>query len=252
MRVLGRWAFGTVLAVAAGAIPAVAQEQKDEGPGKLSSTVSFATEYVFRGISQTDEKPAVQGSIDYSYQLGETLGSYFGIWGSNVDFSDGDEATVEIDLYAGLKPKFGSLELDVGFIAYLYPGAADALQYDYFEGKLGASYDFGFLVLSANAFASPDYFGNSGDSLYLMGGIDVPLPWGFALEGHFARQWIKRNANFGTPDYYDWHAGVRFTYESFIFALRYHDTDLKDSECLVGNPLGICDERVVFSVSRTF
>ena len=243
------WIVGATAALAAVAVPAVAQDAA-EGPGKLSSTVSFMNDYVFRGISQSDEHPAVQGSIDYTYQFEDNLSGYFGIFGSNVDFDDGDEASIEVDLYAGLKPKFGSAELDIGVIAYLYPGAGGGTEYNYFEGKLGASYDFGFAIVSASAFYSPDYSASSNDSLYLMGGVDVPLPFGLALEGHIGHQWITQEQKFGTPDYLDWHVGIRFNYEGFVFAARYFDTDMSKDECFGG--LDWCGARFVASVSRTF
>lgn len=239
---------GAALALALGVAPALAQDGKSEGPGKFAGTVSLGTDYVFRGISQTDEKPALQADFNYTYAYSENLSSYFGVFGSNVDFNDGDEASIEVDLYAGLKPKFAGFEFDAGVIAYLYPGASDALDYDYFEGKLGAAYDLGFALISASGFYSPSYFAHSGDGYYLMGGLEVPLPFGITLEGHFARQWIENNTKFGTPDYYDWHAGARLLYEGFTFAVRYFDTDLKRSEC----PAGICDSRIVGSVSYTF
>ncbi len=91
------------------AVPAQAQvtelEEKD-APGvlgdgfSLSASAAFTTDYVFRGISQTDQNPAVQASLDASYGI-----FYIGMWGSNVDFGAGpagqDIANVEIDYYAG-------------------------------------------------------------------------------------------------------------------------------------------------------
>ena len=244
---LGTSAFYLSLA-APGAIPSAQAFEIEEAGLTVQITPTATTDYVFRGISQTDEKPALQANLDYGFQYSENFSSYFGVFGSSVDFNDGDQATIEIDLYAGLKPKFAGFEFDVGVIAYLYPGASDRLNYDYYEGKLGASYDLGFAVLSASGFYSPSYFGHSGESVYLMGGVDVPLPFGITLEGHFARQWIEKNFKFGVPDYYDWHVGARITYEGFTLAVRYFDTDLKKSEC----PLGICDDRVVVSIGKTF
>ena len=57
-------------------------------PGDFSANVGFVTEYSFRGIAQSDEHPAIQGGFDYSHDSG----FYAGIWGSNVDFNDGDES----------------------------------------------------------------------------------------------------------------------------------------------------------------
>jgi uncharacterized protein (TIGR02001 family) len=62
-------------------------------PENISGTVWLATDYVFRGVSNTDNKPTVQGSLDYTFK-----GFYVGIWGSNTDFSD---AHIEFDYYGG-------------------------------------------------------------------------------------------------------------------------------------------------------
>ena len=70
------------LAVAAGlvslAAPASAQTDVD-----VAFNVGVVSDYVFRGASQTDEEPAIQGGVDI------TAGSFYaGVWGSNVDFFD--------------------------------------------------------------------------------------------------------------------------------------------------------------------
>ncbi len=59
----------------------------------VSANVGFVSEYSFRGIAQSDEHPALQGGFDVSH----SSGLYAGIWGSNVDFNDGDQASVEVD-----------------------------------------------------------------------------------------------------------------------------------------------------------
>src|SRR5690606_38862768 len=71
-------------------------------PGTFSTNVSLATDYVYRGISQTDEEPAVQGGLDWEHETG----LYLGIWASNIDLNDDDEAHVEIDYYGGWRPTY--------------------------------------------------------------------------------------------------------------------------------------------------
>ena len=100
-----------------------------------SATVTLTSDYVFRGISQTDAHPAFQGALSF----GQTAGLYLGLSGSNVDFNDGDEASVEIDLSGGYKWDWGPVSLDGGVIYYAYPGASGRLDYDYWEGKLAAA-----------------------------------------------------------------------------------------------------------------
>ena len=67
--------------LAALALPGVAAA---EPAMPISANVTFTTDYVFRGISQTDEKFAVQGGFDWS---SEPTGIYAGAWASNVDFN---------------------------------------------------------------------------------------------------------------------------------------------------------------------
>ncbi|HRQ61874.1 MAG TPA: TorF family putative porin, partial [Alphaproteobacteria bacterium] len=98
----------TLVAVLAAAtlIPSVSAHAADWGiPGEFSASAALVSEYAFRGISQSDEHPALQGSIDYEHESG----FYAGVWGSSVDFNDGSEATVETDLYAGLAGEIGNI-----------------------------------------------------------------------------------------------------------------------------------------------
>ena len=117
-------------------LPAFAAEESI--PGDFSTTIGFVSEYSFRGISQSDEHPALQGSVDWSHESGV----YAGIWGSNVDFNDGDEASVEADIYAGYSGELEGFTYDIGAIYYAYPGADSDLDYDFVEAALSAGYDF--------------------------------------------------------------------------------------------------------------
>ena len=239
-------ALGTGLGLAAFAGTAGAAEPAF--PGSLSGTVAFATEYVFRGISQTDEEPAVQASLDYSIGPAEGTSLYLGAWGSNVDFNDDDQAHLELDLYGGIKGKLAGLGWDLGAIYYAYPGAADRLDYDFVEGKAALGYDFGPAALTGSAFYSPDYFAGSGDAVYLLGQVAVPLPYGLALTGQVGHQWVEDNARFGLPDYLTWSAGLGWTVvEGLTLGVAYHDTDIGGARCDQ-----ICDGRLVASVTATF
>jgi len=113
-------------------------------PKNFSATVTFATDYVFRGVSQTDSKPAVQGSFDYKHPLG----IYAGMWGSNVDdsVSKGD---IELDFYGGYGVElFTNMNLDASVIYYYYPGDGHDPRKSYLEGHLGLDYTFKELPLS--------------------------------------------------------------------------------------------------------
>ncbi|MCC7273746.1 MAG: hypothetical protein IT561_13835 [Alphaproteobacteria bacterium] len=237
------------------AAPASAEEKKPEKliPGEFTATLTLASDYLYRGISQTDENPAIQGSIDYSYMFKEDFGIYLGVWASNLNFQDGNEATIETDVYGGVKGEVAGFTWQLGMIGYLYPGASSRLNYDFYEfaGKLG--YDLGFAALSGGLNYSPDFFGASGDAWYAYGDVKVPIPGApldLAFIGHLGYQWIEKNERYGAPDYLEWQAGLTATVEGFTLSLVYADTDIKRSECAGGRK--ICAARALFTVSRTF
>lgn len=210
-------------------------------PGELSACVTFATQYRFRGVTQTDEEPTVQGGIDYSHDSGV----YFGIWGSNVDFNDSDEAHMELDVFGGYKYQLDCLTIDLGAIAYIYPGAASSLDYDFVEVLLAVSYDFDKLFsLTGSLNYSPDYFGSSGHSFYPKLAVSVPLFCQLSLGAHVGYQAIEHNQAFGLPDYFDWGVFVELEVLELTFKLEYIDTDISSADCPDG-----CEPTVVLSLS---
>lgn len=64
---------------------------------ELSANVALTTDYIFRGFSQTEEGPAIQGGFDVTYKM-----FYAGVWASNLDFGgddfNNDIANIEIDV----------------------------------------------------------------------------------------------------------------------------------------------------------
>ncbi|MBL26713.1 MAG: hypothetical protein CMM50_04070 [Rhodospirillaceae bacterium] len=233
------------LVIAAAVFPsqfANAQDMASDTPpfGEFSANVGVYTDYIYRGISQTDEGPAIQGGFDWAHDSG----LYAGVWGSNVDFNDGDEANIEIDYYAGFANSFEGFHYDVSGIYYSYPGAADALDYDFFEVAGALGYDFGVADVTGSVAWSPDFFGGIGDAVYYKGEVAVPLPYGFGIDGHVGHQDFD---NAAAVDYTDWSVGLTYAVWGFDLDLRYYDTDLSSTACADG-----CDERVVFGISRSF
>jgi len=210
---------------------------------QFSGTVSLTTDYVSRGLTQNDEKPAIQGSLDWVHPKG----MYLGVWGSSVDFNDGDQASTEIDGYVGYQYQWDKLFSNFSFLYYWYPGTPRRLNYDFYElhGTLGYVSDW--YVLSASIFYSPDFFAASGDAQYVKGSLDIPLPNNFFLTSHFGRQWVDDNLRYGFQDYNDWSVGIKFLIEKFELNLQYLDTNIGSVSCPDG-----CEAKAVFSISRTF
>ena len=96
----------------------------------VSANVSFASDYVWRGMTQSDG-PAIQGGFDFEAESG----FYAGIWGSNVNFNDG--AGSELDYYLGYGFSVGDLGIDIGYVAFDYPD--NSLGLDFEEIVLGFS-----------------------------------------------------------------------------------------------------------------
>jgi len=217
----------TTTLLASFAVPAMA-----EG---VSGNLTFTTDYVFRGVSQTDEAAAIQGGFDYEHGNG----LHAGVWGSNVDFNDTRDGSMELDIYAGFGNEVGAFSYDVGGIYYMYPGAESELDYDFWEAYVSAGYDFDAFAVSASINYSPEFFGDTGDAVYYAAGVDVPLPHDFGLSAHVGYQDIDEST-----DYTDWSVGVSKTWLEFDWAATYTDTDLDAAD--------IDDARVVFSVGKTF
>jgi uncharacterized protein (TIGR02001 family) len=91
----------------------------------VTANVSLVTNYLYRGISQSGNKPALQGGFDYTH----SSGFYAGVWGSSISWiSDEGAATnaggVELDTYIGFKNSFAAdFNYDVGFLRYNYPAS---------------------------------------------------------------------------------------------------------------------------------
>lgn len=197
---------------------------------ETTASVSMTTDYVFRGITQTDNGPAIQGSFDWSQDM-----VYAGAWASNVD-DFGVDASMELDLYVGLTPTTGPVSWDLALVGYFYPGAVDdGFESDYFEGIVGASIDVSEqFSVGAEAAFTPEYFGDSGEALYL------------GVNGAFAfNDATSVSAEFGNQDFdlggdYDtWNLGVSHAMHGFGIDLRYHDTNISG-----------LDEVVNFTISR--
>jgi uncharacterized protein (TIGR02001 family) len=208
----------------------------DAAPFKLSFNIGANSDYVFRGISQTNEDPSVFGGVDAA------LGSigYAGAWVSNVDFGNGTD--LEFDLYGGIKPVVGAVTFDLGVIYYGYTDQPKASHEDYWEFKAAASVPAGPATLGAAVFYSPEFFGKTGKATYYEVNAAVPIPnTKFSISGALGHQQVE-----GPADYTTWNAGVGFALNDHIgFDLRYWDTD----EHGFGK---IFDSRVVVGLKATF
>ena len=83
----------------------VADDAVGDSPHQFSANVLMATEYLYRGLTKSNEDPAIQGGFDYSH---ETLGVYVGFWASSIEFNAGttNTASIETNFYGGIAGEF--------------------------------------------------------------------------------------------------------------------------------------------------
>ncbi|MGF1614199.1 MAG: TorF family putative porin [Gammaproteobacteria bacterium] len=232
---------------------AVAQQ---EAPFSISANVAITTDYTFRGISQTNGEPAIQGGFDGSYSL-NTVDLYAGVWASNVNFGDGDEAQAEFDFYGGFTGTFPvgeGVTWDAGVIYFAYPGASSSLNYDFIEGYIGLGYTFSKAALQpefgVKVSYTDDYFAGSGEGIYVDSKGNLSLPYGLGLGLHLGYQSIEDNDAFGTPSYWEWSIAVSKEVLGLDLSLGYVDTNLSKDECFGGTSL--CEATAIFTASKSF
>ena len=213
--------------------PAAAPALAQDGPA-IDFNVGAASDYVFRGVSQTDRDPQVYAGADASFGIG-----YAGVWVSNVDFDNGTDA--EFDLYAGVTPRAGAVTFDLGVLYYGYVDQPSGSHEDYWEGKATASMPLGPATLGAGVFYSPENFGKTGDAVY----YEINAAWSpqtkLSVSGALGRQEVE-----GPADYTTWNLGVGYALTDNVgIDVRYHDTD--------AHGLGkLYDSRLVGGIKLTF
>lgn len=220
------------------AAPAFAADE--ESP--FSGSLDFYSDYTFRGISQTNEDPALQLTLDYAFESGLYVGTFL----SNVDFVDGDGADYEVDLYVGWGAEVSEdIAVDLQLVRYIYPGTNSGFDYDYNE--LIGAITFSELVTfqigySNDAFAADEtgiYYGVSGS---------YGLPWwDLSLDlslGYYDLDDIAGDS------YTDYSVGVSREFGYVSAALAYVDTsDSAELEDFFG---ANNENRVIFSLSYGF
>ncbi len=193
-------------------MPLAAQAQEDDGSG-FNWNAAATSEYMFRGISQTDDHPAIQAGAGYSF----SNGFYVGGWASNVDFGESTDA--EIDTFVGWNGDLNeNLNLDVQLVRYNYVGEPDGVDYAYNEliGKVSFAENYSATLGYTNDFLNSDtdsFYGAVGGSWAV--GNEVNLTAGL---GYTTVQ--------GTEDgYLDYSVGVNRDFGPVNIGLGYIGTD---------------------------
>jgi uncharacterized protein (TIGR02001 family) len=187
---------------------------EDDSP--ISWTLAATSDYVFRGVSQSDENPAAQASITYT----TPVGIYAGVWASNVDFGSGGP-DIEYDTYVGYNIDVSeAVNFDVMLNRYNYEGSADdsALAYNELITKTTFLGNYSATIAYTN-----DFFGSSEESWYYVLAAGVDLPNDFTLGFSAAHTTIDESLPF--DDYSDYSVSLGKSWGALSASLAYIDTD---------------------------
>ena len=227
----------------------------------------IASDYIFRGITQSNHKPSVSAYFEPRYNINPDWQLYVGVGGASISFPN--RAAAEIDFYGGIRPTFGKLALDLGVLYYYYPGGqcfhgtlafcaqnpalpnGNVIKKDlsflegYFRGIYNAT---DALALGFNSYFTDSFLNSGANGIYASGTVKYTFPAfsnGVAvyLSGEGGYQWLGTSDSFygltGLPggaginyaDYATWNAGLGFTYKVLALDLRYFDTNLSKANC---------------------
>jgi uncharacterized protein (TIGR02001 family) len=219
------------------AAPAAAPAPAPEPPDwTFTSNIGIFSQYVFRGISQTNERPAVQGGFD----VGHKSGFYVGTWLSNVswlsDCQCGVSNSLEWDMYGGYKWDLGNdFMWDNGFLYYYYPGSYPSGFTNPDTTEFYTALNWKMLQLKWSIGLGDRTFGipNSSGSNYIEGNLNWDIVdkvndyiGKITLIGHVGYQSFHNNTDYS---YTDWKGGVAFDLSGFTVGLLGTGTNAKSA-----------------------
>ena len=251
--------LATMLIASTSTVTAAAEEQPaaaEEQPASAhswSANMLIGSEYVFRGITQSNEDPAIQVGIDYAH----SSGFYLGTWASSVEFNGatGNDTQIETNFYGGFGGSLGSVDYDLGGLFYYYPEENDdngAGEQDFFEvyGSLGTS--VGDASFGGGFAYSPDYYGEDGDSIWIYGEVGYSLPGG--ISPYATVGYLDVEGDETTPagyDYVVYTLGASYDLGAFTFDLMWSDAESDVNGGKACGTKSVC-EAVVLSISSSW
>lgn len=244
--------------------PAMAEEAPEVH--KISANLGISSQYVYRGLQQTNGNPAISGGIDYAYRDA----FYAGTWLSNSSFySDliaGSSSSIEVDVYAGYRGKItGDLKYDIGFLHYDFPGtypAAGLTAADLVKPNSNEIYgSIGYRMVSAKySRATGTLFGipNSSGTNYLEINGEIPLgETGMILALHAGKQTFRGISAAGVPNdskfsYTDYLVGIRKEIAKFVLSVAATTSNAKAAGYTNLSGKNVGAGQVIASVYREF
>jgi uncharacterized protein (TIGR02001 family) len=212
-------------------------------PITVTGGVTLLSDYRFRGLSQTNGEPAVQGTINVNH----SSGFYVGTFASTIDGgADGSTplltnyGSVEVDLYGGFTKQVSGIGVDAGLLYYFYADGADGVNTDFFEPYASLSYTLG--PVAAKVGAAYAWGGQDGldfrrnekdDNIYLFGEGSIGVPsTPVTLKGHLGYtngSLGLANQDASDDSYWDWSVTSEAVGGPLKFGVSYIDTSITQS-----------------------
>ena len=248
--------------LAVSALPSLAQSSTPapEPDYTFTGNLGLFSDYRFRGISQTNKKPAIQGGFDFAHKSG----FYLGNWNSNIDSAGYSGANIEMDFYGGWKTSWEGFGFDLGVLYYYYPGSGQGNAFKVDNTELYAGASWGPVSLKYS-YAVSDFFGVPGTKgayyVLLSGAHDFGN--GFGVNASVGYQGGLKN---GDPGYSscvtefdgnvscsitDYKIGGTYTIDGWVLGLAYVSTN-RDIRGWTDPSKNISNGTALLSVSKSF
>jgi len=197
-------------------------------PWDIAFGAAIMSDYVFRGVTQSNHRPSVTAYFEPRYNINPNLQLYVGTSFESISFTN--RAAAEVDIYGGIRPTFGPVAFDFGVWGYLYPGgqcidntfgggvvcpvgssavfpSGNVMKKDvsFYEvyGKVAYTFNDSF-TMGGNVFYSPNFLNTGADGTYASVTAKFTAPSTFFgtsgvgayLSGEFGRQWLGTSDSF--------------------------------------------------------
>ena len=223
----------------------------------VAYNLGATTDYVFRGISQSRNRPALSGGVDYTHS---PTGLYAGTWASTIswvndatDTSSGKRGNTpfELDLYGGKRGEItGGVTYDVGAIYYYYPNSTlSPLSANTLEvyGQLG----YGPVYLKANYGVTDVIATGKAGSYYIDAGANIPIVESVTLNLHAGYFSFAGDGN-SKFNYTDWKLGVTKDFGGLTGAVAVTTTNASKTDWDIGSQGFLGDTKYIASITKTF
>ncbi|WP_454255822.1 TorF family putative porin [Pseudomonas sp. Marseille-Q8238] len=210
------------------------------GEFDVSMTATLASDYIWRGQSQTAGHGAIQGSLDVAHESG----LYAGIWASNVDDlafpGNKSGADIEVDYYIGYGHSFtDDISADISLAKYTYPEANGWNGYEVIPTISAYGFTLGYKY-GVETGVHPSYTWVA---------YEYELPYEIGISASYGLTDQKA----GGKDYNDWSVGLSKTFVGLGFSLTYTDTNISGETCeATYGDSDYCDSNVTLAVSKSF